>query len=75
MKEKDERVSIFIDGSNFYHSVKDTWDFEDMDINFKKLIEELVNKRHLVSIKYYNASLDRGKIWKYIKNNKNSLMN
>ena len=58
---KGKRVMIFIDGSNFYHSVKDTWTFEDADIDFKRLISDLVRKRHLISVKYYNAALDRGK--------------
>jgi len=37
MKNK-ERVVIFIDGSNFYHSLKETFDLHDNQINFKELI-------------------------------------
>lgn len=54
-KEKAERVSIFIDGSNFYHSLKK---LNIKEIDFTKLINILVNNRELVDIYYYNASLD-----------------
>lgn len=55
-----ERVAIFIDGSNFYHSVKDTFQIHDSQINFAKLIETLRKGRLLIGVYYYNASLDRG---------------
>jgi uncharacterized LabA/DUF88 family protein len=55
-----ERVIIFIDGSNFYHSVKDTFDLHDNEIDFKKLINILKNNMLLIGVYYYNASLDRG---------------
>jgi len=55
-----ERIIIFIDGSNFYHSVKETFDLHDNQINFRKLIEILRAGRLLVGVYYYNASLDRG---------------
>jgi uncharacterized LabA/DUF88 family protein len=55
-----ERVIIFIDGSNFYHSVKETFDLHDNQIDFRKLIEILRAGRLLVGVYYYNASLDRG---------------
>ncbi len=55
-----ERVIIFIDGSNFYHSVKETFDLHDNQIDFRKLIEALREGRLLVGVYYYNASLDRG---------------
>ncbi|OIO21931.1 NYN domain-containing protein [Candidatus Micrarchaeota archaeon CG11_big_fil_rev_8_21_14_0_20_47_5] len=60
MTEKlSERAAIFIDGSNFYHSVKDTLDVHDNEVDFRKLIEELKRGRLLISVYYYNASLDR----------------
>jgi hypothetical protein len=31
---KTERIAIFIDGSNFYHSVKDTFGLHDNEIDF-----------------------------------------
>ncbi len=60
---KGERVAIFIDGSNFYHSVKDSFNVHDtIDVGergFRKVLEFLRNKRVLVGTFYYNASLDR----------------
>lgn len=60
---RGERVAIFIDGSNFYHSVKDTFGIHDnVDIGyegFKKLVEFLRKGRILVGTYYYNAPLDR----------------
>ncbi len=55
-----ERVAIFIDGSNFYHSVKGTFQIHDNQVDFAKLIEILRNKRMLIGVYYYNAPLDRG---------------
>jgi len=57
---KSERVIIFIDGSNFYHSVKDTFDLHDNEIDFRKLIDILKAGRLLIGVYYYNAPLDRG---------------
>lgn len=60
---KGERVAIFIDGSNFYHSIKDTLPiYDDKDLGFKgfkKVIEFLRKERILVGTYYYNAPLDR----------------
>jgi len=58
--DKGERVIIFIDGSNFYHSVKGTFDLHDNQIDFRKLIGLLKGGRLLIGVYYYNASLDRG---------------
>lgn len=56
MKKKVERVTLFIDGSNFYHSTKKLNVVDK--INFQKLINELVGNRELVKVFYYNAPLD-----------------
>ncbi len=56
--DSKERVCIFIDGSNFYHSVKDTFSLHDSQIDFSKLIELLRNIRLLIGVYYYNAPLD-----------------
>ncbi len=53
---KEEKVVIFIDGSNFYHSTKHL-NITDK-VNFKKLVNELVRDRKLIKVFYYNASLD-----------------
>jgi len=58
--QKGERVIIFVDGSNFYHSVRDTLDLHDNQIDFRKLIGLLKGGRLLIGVYYYNASLDRG---------------
>lgn len=55
-----ERVAIFIDGSNFYHSVKEMLGLHDNQIGFSKLIEILRKSRLLIGTYYYNAPLDRG---------------
>jgi len=60
----DNRVAVFIDGSNCYHSIKDIFDVHiDASIGavgLKKIIDEIVNNRVLIGVYYYNASLDRG---------------
>jgi len=56
--DSKERVCIFIDGSNFYHSVKDTFNLHDSQINFAKFIELLKKDRLLIDTYYYNAPLD-----------------
>lgn len=59
--KKPERVAIFIDGSNFYHSVKETFSIYDTDsVDFAALIQNLRMDRLLVGTFYYNAPLDRG---------------
>ena len=55
---KKERVTVFIDGSNFYHSVKKLKVADKIDFN--ELINELVGDRILINVFYYNASLDLG---------------
>ena len=54
--KKSERVAIFIDGSNLYHSTKVLKIADKM--NFQKLVNELVKDRMLINVFYYNASLD-----------------
>ena len=52
-----ERVMIFIDGSNMYHSLKAFFNRTDIDIG--KFCNKLLGKRHLVRIYYYNARVGR----------------
>jgi len=60
---ENERVVIFVDGSNFYHSVKDT--FQDykkiLNFDFEKFINSLKGNRKVVKICYYNPVLDKEK--------------
>ena len=55
MADKNERVMIFIDGSNLYHSLKSFFNRTDIDIG--KLSRKLMDKRRLVRIYYYNAKV------------------
>ena len=52
--QEEERVSIFIDGSNFYYSTAK----KGIKVNFQKLIGLLIGNRKLVNAFYYVAPLD-----------------
>ena len=52
-----ERVTIFIDGSNFYHALKRC--FGTASIDFEKLAASLVGSRKLIRIYYYNAPVNQ----------------
>jgi uncharacterized LabA/DUF88 family protein len=54
----DERVAIFIDGSNLYHALKDN--FARADINFAEFTRKLSGERALFRIYYYNVLQDPG---------------
>jgi uncharacterized LabA/DUF88 family protein len=63
--EKDQRIMIFIDGSNLYHLVKRLFpDKKQKDFNFKKFIKDLAGNRKLVRVYYYNSPLDISKNYK-----------
>jgi uncharacterized LabA/DUF88 family protein len=49
----DERVAIFIDGGNLYHSLKK--DFVRSKLNFEKFAQKLVASRKLSRVYYYAA--------------------
>lgn len=51
----NQRVAIFIDGSNLYHSLKD---LKIDKFDFKKLLSLLKKDNLLVSTFYYNAPLN-----------------
>ncbi len=57
MMEKTDRVMVFIDGSNLYHSLKNF--FKRTDIDMGKFCQKLLDKRRLVRIYYYNAEVGR----------------
>ncbi len=57
MGNSTERVMIFIDGSNLYHSLKNF--FKRTDIDIGKLGGRLLDKRRLIRIYYYNAKVGR----------------
>ena len=52
----EDRVAIFIDGSNLYHSAKNS--FGRHDINFTELANKLSAGRKLFRIYYYNVQQD-----------------
>ncbi len=61
-KRSEEKVIIFIDGSNIYHIIKRLFpDKKPNDFNFEKFVKFLVRDRKLVRTYYYNAPLDRRK--------------
>jgi uncharacterized LabA/DUF88 family protein len=57
------KVSIFIDGNNFYHGLKYLFgeSRKVMDFDFEKFCNSLTEDMELVNIFYYNASLDKNK--------------
>ena len=55
MGDRTDRVMIFIDGSNLYHSLKGFFKRTDMDIG--KLSSKLLDKRRLIRVYYYNAKV------------------
>ncbi len=57
MDDRQERVMVFIDGSNMYHSLKSF--FNRTDIDFGKFCAKLIGHRHLVRTYYYNARVSR----------------
>jgi len=52
-----KRVMIFIDGSNFYHGLKNV--VGKTNIDFQKLAEKLCGERDLIRTYYYNAPVQR----------------
>ena len=53
--DRDDRVMVFIDGSNLYHSLKMVFNHTDLDIG--KLCQKLIEKKRLVRCYYYNATV------------------
>ena len=53
----NERVMIFIDGNNLYHSLKHV--IGKTNLEFDKFSQRLVGERHLIRTYYYNAPLNR----------------
>lgn len=56
-----ERISIYIDGANFFYGVKSINDFYvDEKFDFEKFSEKISKGRKLIKVYYYNASLKQG---------------
>ncbi len=57
-KESSKRVSIYIDGANFYYGLKTiNQRYSDVFFDFEKFVKEIVGENKLVTIYYYNAPL------------------
>lgn len=52
----ENRVAIFIDGSNLYHALKSN--FKRHDLNFADFANKLCGERHLFRTYYYNVLQD-----------------
>ncbi len=57
MPDKTDRVMIFIDGSNVYHSLKGHFRRTDLDIG--RFCQKLLDRRRLIRIYYYNVRVGR----------------
>jgi uncharacterized LabA/DUF88 family protein len=55
----DERVAVFIDGSNLYHALKDN--FGRADLSFAEFARKLCGERYLFRTYYYNVLQEPGK--------------
>lgn len=53
----DERVMIFIDGSNLYHALKEI--IPDRQVNYNKLPRKLCGRRNLVRTYFYTVPVAR----------------
>jgi len=57
-KENLKRVSIYIDGANFYYGLKTiNQRYSDVFFDFEKFVKEIIGENKLVTIYYYNAPL------------------
>ena len=57
MVDKTDRIMIFIDGSNLYHSLREH--FKRTDIDIGRFCQKLLDRRRLIRIYYYNAQVGR----------------
>lgn len=55
----DDKVAVYIDGSNLYHSLRQQIGHTNLD--FGRLAAKLVASRRLVRVYYYNAPLDQAR--------------
>ena len=55
-QDSEQRLAIFIDGSNLYHAMREN--LHRVDLNFAEFARKLCGSRNLLRIYYYNASQD-----------------
>ncbi len=65
----EQRVTIFIDGSNLYHNLK----IYNIKTKFEEIIKKVETRREIVDIFYYTALLDKSIDEKGYKNHKKFL--
>ena len=56
---RDDRVAVYIDGSNLYHSLRSLANRTDLD--FLEFARKLSNGRRLQRVYYYNAPVDQAR--------------
>jgi len=54
-----DKVMVYIDGSNVYHSLKSIYGYTNLD--FEAFTKKLAGKRQLIRVYYYNAPVDHTK--------------
>ena len=58
MSAKLKRISVYIDGANFYYGLKTiNQRYSDTSSDFEKFVNEIIRKDELITIYYYNAPL------------------
>lgn len=55
-KDSNKRVAIYIDGSNFYFSVKKTF---NLKVNMEKFCKKIAGTNKLIKINYYIAPIEQ----------------
>jgi len=54
------RVSVYIDGANFYHGIKSINEkYTDTKFDFENFIKKIIKDSILISVYYYNAPLKK----------------
>lgn len=64
MKNASQRIGIFLDTANIYHSARHLY---NANVNFAKIIKKLVDNRQLVRAIAYTVSADKQKEKDFIK--------
>ena len=55
---KMERISVYIDGANFYYGLKTiNKRYSDVFFDFASFVREIIGKEKLITTYYYNAPL------------------
>jgi len=56
MKEDSKKIAVYIDGSNFYFSIKNVFNFK---IDIEKFCKKIVGDNELIKINYYIAPVEQ----------------